>query len=851
MNIIFSEAKNPQDFAPKAAEITWNKFANIFILVAALLVSALTIAQIYQTELIQDYFSSQTLALDLFPYFSTALTLWLWCWFWSRAHVALGFHTPLNEQIKNLATLDITDHLSAGLWRALAQSYDFAQSKQRPLSPLFLLWGLSQRETIEILVQRLGLSGDILRQAIETEINLLPPLSQTPNILPSETLAIIYEATNIAIKTKDEAIFPAHLVLALANAEELKNVFLRLKLPALSLARVAQWFTQNATTMNMLLKLRRHNRFKPKGPINQAWTSSVTKYLDQYSDDLTARAKAGYLPLAFGRTELSERIFHLIEGGARGVILSGEGGVGKTSIFNGLAYLMLADDVPPRLLDKRLVALNFSTLIAGAGPGQFEERLLTALAEAQHAGNIILILENIDQLVGASLTGIDFSATLAQLLESGGFILLASTSPKAYAEKISRSPLSSILEKVDVPEMTFEETLAVLQAKANLIENRTPVYFLEPSLEEAITLSQRFIADKKLPEKAISLIEEAGQIALAKNQKINLVTGEDMATVITKRTGVPTGDPLQSEAATLVDLENKLHEKVIGQEPAVSAVARALRRARTELRDQKRPMANFLFLGPTGVGKTELAKALAQIYFHTVDSFIRLDMSEYQEVGSLRRLLGALPGSGDNSGGQLSEALRAHPFSLVLLDELEKAHPDILNVFLQIFDDGRMTDNQGQVIDCTNAIFIATSNAGSQEIFDGVKNNLPYEQIRQQLLNQVLKNYYSPEFLNRFDDIIIFSPLSENELLAVTKIQLQKLTQTLADKSIALEVTPAALQELARRGYDPALGARPLRRVIQNTVEDELTQLLLAQAVNPRDTVLVKGDLTLEIKHPA
>ena len=851
MNLIFKEATNPQSFAQTVARIKWDKTANVIILALAFISSSTTIFQIYQTDLAKNYFTGGEISLALFPYLPAAITLWLWCWWWSRSHKIIGFHTALTEQVKNQKDLQISKHLSEGAWHALADGYNLATAKARPLSPLFLLWGLSRRETIANLLVRLGFSPDTFRQAIEQEISLLQPLSSGNENLPAETLTDIQNAVTLAIKTGDNAVYPTHLLASLSASTENQGAYDRLKLSPKSLERVASWQIQNATAMNMLASLRQHLRFHPKGPVNQAWTSSVTKYLDQFSDDLTYRAKGGALPLCFGRNELVERIFHLIEGGSRGVILTGEGGVGKTSIFDGLAYMMLSDNVPPRLQDKRLVALNFSSLIAGAGAGQFEERILTALQEAQHAGNIILVLENIDQLVGASLTGVDFSATLSQLLESGSLILLASTSPKNYAEKISHSLLGSFLEKVEVPEMSFDEALAVLENKANLIESRQPIFFPLPTLEEAVKLSQRFIADKKLPEKAISLIEEASQIALARNQKINLVTPEDVAAVITKRIGVPTGEPLQSEADTLLNLEAKLHERVIGQDQAVSAVARALRRARTELRDQKRPMANFLFLGPTGVGKTELSKALASIYFHAADSFIRLDMSEYQEVGSIRRLLGALPGSGDNTGGQLSEALRAHPFSLVLLDELEKAHPDILNIFLQIFDDGRMTDNQGQVIDCTNAIFIATSNAGSQQIFDGVKNNLPYEQIRQQLTGQVLKNYYTPEFLNRFDDIIIFSPLSPENLAAVTKIQLKKVEAALKDKGVNLEITDGAIAELARRGYKPALGARPLRRVIQDTVEDSLTSLFLASSIQRRDTVVINPELTLTVKKPA
>ncbi|MDP3245072.1 MAG: AAA family ATPase, partial [bacterium] len=388
----------------------------------------------------------------------------------------------------------------------------------------------------------------------------------------------------------------------------------------------------------------------------------------------------------------------------------------------------------------------------------------------------------------------------------------------------------------EIAEPEINEAIKILEAKAGLIEYQTKIYFSYDALEKAVVLSDRLMHDKFLPQKAMEIIQEAAVLVKNKHGSRKMITGEDVAQIITEKTKVPVTSITQGEAEKLMNLEKIMHQRIIGQDEAIKLVAAALRRSRAELRDNKRPIANFLFLGPTGVGKTETAKAVAESYFGGEDRMIRLDMSEYQEKDSVYRLLGA-PGE---AGGLLTEPVRKSPFSLLLLDEIEKAHPDILNIFLQVTDDGRVTDATGRVIDFTNVILIATSNAGTSYIQEAIKQGKAMESIKKDLIERELKGVFRPEFLNRFDAVVVFKPLEEKEILQIAKLILGKIAKQMEAKGIFLQTTDAAAEELAHAGFDPIFGARPLRRVIQEKVQDALANFLLTKKVSRRDVVILE-----------
>lgn len=531
-----------------------------------------------------------------------------------------------------------------------------------------------------------------------------------------------------------------------------------------------------------------------------------------------------------------------IEGGNKSVVLVGPHGVGKNAMISGIAQLMVEEKVPKILQDKRLVSLSIPHIVSAQGGSGAEERLLFALQEIGHSGNIVTVIENIDQVVGGSGGGVDLSAVLSSELEKGYTFVIATTTPQGYTGLVERSVLGQRLEKIGVDEPQRNDAIQVLESKIGGIENKNKVIFTYPSVAALIDLSARYMHDSYLPEKAIVLAQEVAN-AVSKRGEWSRVEPEDVATIISEKTKIPVTQVGQEEGKKLLNLEERMHERIIGQEEAVKAVASALRRARVELRSKDRPIANFLFLGPTGVGKTELAKTTAEVYFGSENNMLRFDMSEYQDKASVYRLIGA---SGE--GGLLTEAVRQNPFALLLLDELEKAHPDILNLFLQVMDDGRLTDGAGRTIDFTNVILISTSNAGTQYIQDEVAAGTELTVIREYLMNTELKQVYRPEFLNRFDGVMVFKPLSPEDVVAIAYLLINKVAQRLEAKGIAFRASDEAVHELAKKGYDPKFGARPLRRVIQDTVDNAIADQLLQGNVGRRDTLVLAegGVITVE-----
>jgi ATP-dependent Clp protease ATP-binding subunit ClpC len=582
-------------------------------------------------------------------------------------------------------------------------------------------------------------------------------------------------------------------------------------------------------------------KYRSKGGMNRAFTAIATPMLDSCSHDLTQLARSGMLTQCIDRSKEFEEIYRVIESGRQNPVLVGLPGVGKTSIVEGLAYRMVADEVPPALQDKRLVSISIASLVGSSGrQGELEEKFNIVLNEVTRSGNIVLYIDNIQNLMGLTTEGgskMDLAEMFAQALGRHAFMAIATTNPVDEHRYLEKSSLVSVFQRVAVNEVDTNGGIQILEGKVGVIENKQQVLFGYDAIEKAVTLSQRYIHDRYLPEKAVTLAEEAAVYVHKTRGRGSIISGEDVAAIVSEKTNVPVTQVTEAETEKLLHLEDRIHERVIGQEEAVKAVSSALRRARAELRDARRPIANFLFLGPTGVGKTELAKAVAEVYFGDEKAMIRLDMSEYQVQSSLARLIGN-PNTGE--GGFLTEAIRKNPFTLLLLDELEKAHPDILNVFLQVMDDGRLTDNAGRTIDFTNIIMIATSNAGTSIIQAGINAGEALESIKQRLIEKELAQYYRPEFLNRFDAIIVFKPLDFNQVIAIAKLMLKQLSGILKEKGVSLRVTEPAVVELAEKGFDPQFGARPLRRALQEHVDNALANALLTGKLARRDVAVLE-----------
>jgi ATP-dependent Clp protease ATP-binding subunit ClpC len=584
---------------------------------------------------------------------------------------------------------------------------------------------------------------------------------------------------------------------------------------------------------------RASSRLKSKTGIDRAMTAVQTPTLNHFSEDLTMLAKIGGLDLSIDRENEYEEIFRILEGSSiKTVILVGDPGVGKTAIVEGLAQKMIADDVPDFLQDKRLVSLSISRLIAGAAMGEAQERLLICLSEIINAGNIVLFIDNLHDLMliaeGGSLIEV-----LTESLSKNLLVLIASSNSINYKKYIENTSLGNIIKKIDISEPDIDGAIQIIEGKASFIEGKNNIYLSYDAIETAVKLTDRYIHDQFLPYKAITILEEVAVWAKKNKGAKALVTGNDLAILFSEKINMPVSQITESESEKLLNLEQIIHDRMIDQEEAVSAVANSLRRARAELREIKRPIANLLFLGPTGVGKTELAKTIAEVYFNSEENMIRLDMSEYQEKNSINRLIGAPPGyAGAGEGGVLTEAVRQRPYSIVLLDELEKAHPDILNLFLQVMDDGRLTDSSGRTIDFTNVILIATSNAQTNFIQQKLKEGLTIPQIKDQLLQTELKQYFKPEFINRFDNIIVFKPLSMEDIIQITKLMLKKVAKALEEKGVNFQTTEDAVKELAQIGFDPQYGARPLRRVIQDKVDNALANYLLTGKIGRRDIAI-------------
>ena len=623
------------------------------------------------------------------------------------------------------------------------------------------------------------------------------------------------------------------------------------------------------------------------------------KALEKYSTDLTARAKEGKLDPVIGRDQEIRRVIQILSRRTKNnPVLIGEPGVGKTAVVEGLAQKINAGDVPETLKGKQVYSLDLGSMVAGSRyRGDFEERLKKVLKEIKTRGDIVLFIDEIHTIVGAGSAdgALGASDMLKPMLARGELQTIGATTTDEYRKYIEKdAALERRFQPIQVHEPTIAETIEILKGLRERYENHHHVTITDGALQAAAELSSRYIQDRHLPDKAIDLIDEAGarlrirrltappelkeldakaaKLAEEKDQAIKdqdfekaaelrdkqekieserkekesawregesdvkMVVDEDViAEVISQTTGIPVFKLTQAESKKLMGMESELHKRIIGQDEAVSALSRSIRRARVGLKDPKRPAGSFIFAGPTGVGKTELAKALAEFLFDDEDALIRVDMSEFSEKYAASRLFGAPPGYvGYEEGGELTEKVRRKPFSVVLFDEIEKAHPDIFNTLLQVLDDGHLTDGQGRKVDFKNTIIILTTNLGTRGIAKaantgfnlGTNTESSYQRMKEQVSAE-LKQQFRPEFLNRLDDIIVFKQLTEPQVRQIVDLDVKQLNDRLFDRHMSLELTDAAKDLLAQKGFDPLLGARPLRRVIQRDIEDAISEKIL------------------------
>ncbi len=714
---------------------------------------------------------------------------------------------------------------------------------------------------------------------------------------------LLEQAEKEADRLRNEKIGTEHILLAILKSEDT----LAIKLLNSMAVNLKKTFVDTLVALGMDMTQAKRELGALSNPKNKKKSSFPT--LEQYSRDLTEAAREDRLDPVVGRNAEVERVMQILcRRMKNNPCLVGEPGVGKTAVVEGLAQMIASGTVPEILADKRILSLDLSGMVAGSKyRGEFEERIKRVIAEVRAAGNVILFVDELHTLIGAGGAegAMDASNILKPALSRGEVQMIGATTRTEYRKYIEKdAALERRFQPVYVEEPTREETIAILQGLRSKYEEHHGVTISDDALEAATDYAIRYINDRFLPDKAIDLIDEAAsrkklgifagnktakkaeetrhnleealEAALAegdieaaqalkkdldktdkkiektkhnmreKEQEQMLVTEEDVADVVSVWTKIPVSKITQTESQRLLKLEEILHKRVVGQNEAVETVAKAIRRGRVGLKDPKRPIGSFLFLGPTGVGKTELSKALAEAMFGNENAIIRVDMSEYMEKHSVSKMIGSPPGYvGFEEGGQLSEQVRKNPYSVILFDEIEKAHPDVFNVLLQVLDDGRITDSQGRTVDFKNTIIIMTSNAGAQRIVDpkklGFSNVENAESEHKNMKNNVMeevKRMFKPEFLNRIDDIIVFRALSKEDVKGIAALMLKELKNRLAKQmDITLTYGDTVKNFIFEKGYDKKYGARPLKRAIQNNIEDSLAEEILSGKIQASDKV--------------
>lgn len=791
--------------------------------------------------------------------------------------------------------MDFMERFTEGARRALALAQDSAKAMgHNYVGSEHLLLGLirEQEGAASRALAQLGISADeVSRRAEELvghgDYHFTDSFGYTPRTKKILELSL-YEAKSL----KNSYIGTEHILLAILRERDCVAVSILSDLGV------------DFTLLTQMLS--GTTRKADKGAREQP---SNTPVLDQYGKDITRLAKNGELDPVIGREHEIQRVIQILSRRTKNnPVLIGDPGVGKSAIIEGLAQRIAGGNIPELLKKKRVVTLELGGMLAGTKyRGEFEERIKSAIDELIEDKNTILFIDELHTIVGAGASegSIDASNIMKPALARGQIQVVGATTPDEYRKYIEKDgALERRFQPVSVGEPSREEAVEILLGLRDRYEAHHKATITDGAIKAAVDLSDRYISDRFLPDKAIDLMDEAAsRVRLAayvsppdmraledkltallkeKEEAVNnqnferaaairdeertlrdemdarkadwersrdstesIVTEQDIAEVVNAWTGIPVNRLTEDESHRLLSLEEALHKRVVGQDEAVSAVSRAIRRARAGLKDPRRPIGSYLFLGPTGVGKTELSKALAEVMFDREDAMVRLDMSEYMEPHSVSKLMGSPPGYvGYEDGGQLTERVRRKPYTVILLDEIEKAHPDVFNILLQVLEDGRLADAKGRVVDFRNTIIIMTSNVGAANVGKhkavgfGVENSaLTYERMRESMMGE-LKKTFSPEFINRVDEIIIFHQLEREQTREIVRLMLKGVSERLAERGITLTVTPEAEKKLSADGFDPVYGARPLRRAIQHQVEDSLSEELLSGRVRIGDSVL-------------
>jgi len=743
------------------------------------------------------------------------------------------------------------------------------------------------------ILRELGVDAEAVKRRVEAVLDTFPKLAyEGTQIYATPRISLLLEnANHEADRLKDEFVSTEHLFIAIAGEPRGQAV-----------AILGAFGITQEKIYQVLLKIRGGHR------VTDRQAESKYRSLEKYGHDLTEMARQGKLDPVIGREDEIKRVTQILARRTKNnPVIIGDAGVGKTAIAEGLAQKIAAEDVPDSLKGKRVVALDMGALVAGSKfRGEFEERLKAVLDEVRQAnGEVILFIDELHTVVGAGAAegAIDASNMLKPALSRGELQCIGATTLDEYRKHVEKDKaLERRFQPVFLAEPSVEATIEMLRGLRPRYEAHHKIKIDDSALVAAAKLSQRYVSDRFLPDKAIDLIDEAAsklriemesappevktldqkmkhlldeeeaasqrrdyqKAAELKAERLRLeqqynqaktqwqqakridgvVAADDIAQLISQWTGIPVSRMLETEADKLVHMEERLHQRIIDQEEAVTAVSEAIRRGRAGLKDPKRPIGSFIFLGPTGVGKTELARALAEFLFDTEDAMVRLDMSEYMEKHTVSRLIGAPPGYvGYEEGGQLTEAVRRRPYRVILFDEVEKAHPDVFNILLQLLEDGRLTDGHGRTVDFKNTVVIMTSNLGTEEFQRQPVGFYPKEGADEKRMRtaveDALKRTFRPELLNRIDDVIIFHSLTEENLKDVVELLIREEGKRLGERSIKLNVTPEAKAWLVKRGYDQIYGARPLRRAIQRYVENPISSKILQSEFKEGDTITV------------
>lgn len=741
--------------------------------------------------------------MEHWPYFSIATSLLLWV-------IAKWF----NDDLRNLpkSGTDLTSNLSRETLALLKPGQD--------LSPLGLWQSLHTHWQNNFICNHLFLSAENIASGLSKNV--------------ADSGALWQTAAHLAEIEKNKLIEPGHVGLAsILVTPPLVEDLKKRKITADDLASIGSWLNRIISAMNAP-----KNYF---GGIGRDWASGFTPELNQFGQNISSSIEAGgthYESLTSSDGVMG--IKNAFAQGANAIALVGPDGIGKTSHVYALAQNLLAENSNRELAHSQIIGLNPSSIIsASQGQGRLEEILLRLMTEAVHAGNIVLFLDDAQLFFKNGPGSFDATQILLPVVQSRRMRIVLAMSPHDYQDLKAQNPaFANLLTPVMLAERSEADVMEVLEDTALHFEGRSKTLITYEAIKEAYRLSGRYDQDVAYPGKAINLLEQA--LSHAEN---GVITAVSVQQAIEQTRGVRLGDTAPAEAQELLNLEDRIHERMINQSRAVQVVSAALRRARAGVSNPNRPIGSFLFLGPTGVGKTELSKAIASTYFSSEANMVRLDMSEYQQPEDVKRLLSG--GQGD--AGSLILSIRQQPFTVVLLDEIEKAHPNILNLLLQLLDEGQLTDSSGRPASFKDAIIIATSNAGANTIREHIEKGEKLESFEAQFTDELINSgQFKPELLNRFDEIVLFRPLTPAELSQVVQLMVKEINVTLANQNITVELTDEAIVKIVQEGNDPRLGARPMRRTLQRTVEDNIANQILAGKVNPGDHVkLDVSDLSL------